>query len=199
LILGLTGGYCTGKNLAAGLLASWGWHCIDVDKLGHQALERSLPVVMDLLGPQSAGADGKPDRRFIGKRVFADADLLKRYEAIVHPVMFALVDDAIAVLQSENPPDSDPPICINAAILFAMPQAERCFRILELRAPLHLRLIRAMARDHIGPLRVLQRIQRQRALFNAGTRLSARIRTVVNSAGRDSLAAALTKALAEPG
>jgi hypothetical protein len=51
LILGLTGGYCAGKNEVAAILGSLGWTCVDVDAMGHRALEYCLPEVVKLLGP----------------------------------------------------------------------------------------------------------------------------------------------------
>jgi len=39
LILGLTGGYCTGKSTAAAILEADGWKVVNVDLLGHRALE----------------------------------------------------------------------------------------------------------------------------------------------------------------
>jgi len=37
-IIGLTGGYCAGKNEVARILEKYGWEVADVDKLGHAAL-----------------------------------------------------------------------------------------------------------------------------------------------------------------
>lgn len=158
MLLGLTGGYCAGKNMAARLLASRGWICTDVDVLGHAALEKSLPAVLDLLGPGILRPDGSPDRGEIGRRVFADRGLLRRYEALVHPALFELLDEVIAGSGGRD-------LCLNAAILYKLPQLSRCEAVLEVRAPLLLRIQRGRARDGLSPLDILNRIRRQRPLW----------------------------------
>ncbi|HSV56971.1 MAG TPA: dephospho-CoA kinase [Magnetospirillaceae bacterium] len=158
MMIGLTGGYCAGKNFAARLLEARGWHCVDVDILGHSALERCLPAVEGLLGPGIRKPDGSPDRKAIGALVFADPDLLARYEAVVHPVLFALVDEAVGGAEARD-------VCLNAAILYRLPQVPRCRAVLEVRAPLPLRILRGLRRDRLSICAVLERIRTQAPLW----------------------------------
>lgn len=174
MIIGLTGGYCVGKNAVASILEEWSWTCIDVDHLGHRALEANADAVVDLLGPEILDSGGTPDRTRIGARVFADPELMRRYEAIVHPAMLALLDKAL------EDADSGRRVCINAAILYRLPQAVLCTRILEVRAPLPLRLARSRARDGLSIRRVLQRIGRQKSLWIAGASYADIVRVVRN-------------------
>jgi len=160
LILGLTGGYCAGKNAVADILSVRGFACIDVDKLGHEALVSALPRVRELLGPGAVSPDGGPDRKRIASMVFADPELLARYEAIVHPAMFALVDAAL-----EAAVRNGARACLNAAILYRMPQAKRCDSIIEVRAPLAARLARARRRDGLALRPAMDRIRSQRGLL----------------------------------
>jgi len=192
-MLGLTGGYCAGKSTVAALLGERGWTVIDVDALGHGALEARLAEVAALLGPDAIRPDGKPDRRYIGSRVFADAGLLRRYEAIVHPAMFELVDRAIAAA-----PDASR-VCLDAAILYAMPQAVRCSVIVEVRSPLPARVARGRLRDGLPPLRVLQRIARQGPLRARSRDHAARVRFLPNRGSAAGLARRLDVLLAREG
>lgn len=188
MIVGLTGGYCSGKNAAAAMLAVRGWLCIDVDALGHRALEETAEAVVELLGPgvvadPSPGAlaasvgCGDPrtegqavanrvrlDRKKIGAAVFADPALLKRYEAIVHPAMLRLLDEAIDAAG----PQPTARVCINAAILYRLPQLARCDAVAEIRASVVTRLIRGRLRDGLSAGLVLDRIRRQTPLWKAG-------------------------------
>ena len=182
-MLGLTGGYCAGKSEVAAILSGLGWTCIDVDALGHRALEYNLPAVVRLLGPDAQRPDCLPDRRAIGQLVFSDKALLRQFEALVHPAMFALTDEAIKAAGGEQ----DGKVCLDAAILYRLPQAARCRTILEVRAPLLVRLRRGMARDGLGPLRILQRILSQRSLQPARKACKARIIPVSNAGGRQEL------------
>lgn len=162
MILGLTGGYCSGKSTVATLLREKGWTVIDVDALGHRALAQSIDTVEMLLGPHVRAAGGGPDRRAIGALVFADPALLAQYEAIVHPVMNRLVAEAIA--------SSTGSVCLDAAILYRLPAAASCDYIIEVRAPLCDRIGRGKARDGLGTRAVLRRILAQRQLKAAGRR-----------------------------
>jgi len=173
LILGLTGGYCAGKSRAAAALRGAGWAIVDVDAMGHAALDRSAAAVAALLGPAVLKMDGKPDRRAIGALVFADAALLARYEAIVHPAMNALVVEAIAA--------SGEQVCVDAALLYRLPVAGSCDAIIEVRAPLVARIIRGKSRDGLGTRAILTRIARQRPLRAAGREYADKVVVVCNA------------------
>ena len=184
MILGLTGGYCAGKSEAAAILAGMGWICIDVDRLGHRALESSLPEVVKLLGSLAINPDGTPNRKAIGHLVFADKTLLDRFEALVHPAMFALTDKAI----EDADGDRDGRVCLDAAILYRLPQAARCRLILEIQAPLLMRIQRGKARDGHSTLRILQRIVSQRSLKRYGSLYASKTIRVLNNGDKQKLA-----------
>ena len=177
LTLGLTGGYCAGKSSAAAALREAGWTVIDVDSLGHAALERSAAEVARQLGPGSLKADGGPDRRAIGAMVFADPALLELYEAIVHPAMNALVEEAVRLAGDRA--------CVDAAILYRLPIAAACDTIIEVRAPLVLRLFRGRARDGLGWRAMLGRIRSQRPLRAAGEAWKGKTVVAWNALGED--------------
>lgn len=188
MIVGLTGGYCAGKNAVADLLTARGWVNIEVDAMGHRALGLCLDEVCALLGPAARGADGLPDRRAIGSLVFADASLMLRYEAIVHPVMNRLTDEAIdRAIRSGGRK-----ALVNAALLYRLPQATRCSLILETRAPALARVLRGMRRDGLSPAAALARIRSQRPLWALRKRVIGRVRYLRN----DGSLAALEKRLA---
>jgi len=155
-IIGLTGGYCTGKNEAASSLETMGFSIIDVDKLGHVALERSAAKLAEVFGPSILKADGSVDRRALGAMVFSSPARLALHESIVHPPMLELLDQAIAAGDR---------VCINAALLYRFPQKERCTLILEVRAPLCERIRRGRERDGLGVRDILTRIASQRYLW----------------------------------
>jgi dephospho-CoA kinase len=192
MILGLTGGYCAGKNLVARLLAERGWAACDVDVLGHAALESRLPEVAELLGPGILRPDGSPDRREIGRRVFADPALLARYETVVHPALIALVDGVIR-------DSGDRDLCLNAAILYKLPQAARCAAVLEVRSPLTARIRRGRTRDGLSTGAILDRIRRQRPLWARRREYPGPVLVLRNSGSEALLARRLDAALARLG
>lgn len=157
-IIGLTGAYCSGKNTAAHILEKLGWYTIDLDTLGHKALELAREDVIRLLGKEVCSEDGTLERGKIAKRVFPDPELLSAYEALVHPIMFSLLDSSI----DHAPLDQ---VCINAAILYKIPQASRCSKILEIQSPFLLRLMRGLKRDKRSVCEILAKMNAQKKLF----------------------------------
>ena len=86
--LGITGGIASGKSAVAGMLREMGFRVIDADALGHEVMEpgtRAHGEIVREFGAGVVGADGRIDRRKLGALVFADAEKLKRLNAIVHP------------------------------------------------------------------------------------------------------------------
>ncbi|MFZ4617698.1 MAG: dephospho-CoA kinase [Rectinemataceae bacterium] len=173
MLIGLTGGYCVGKNRVAELLEARGFASIDVDRLGHRALELARAEVARRFGEGILAADGSIDRKALGAIVFADHEALADHEAMVHPHMFALVEESVAELNARG----SGRILINAAILYRMPIAAACDTILEVQSCLPRRLLRAWNRDRSGPLRTLARIGSQKALWKL--RDSAEIKPLV--------------------
>lgn len=186
-ILGLTGGYCSGKNRAAAIVESMGFYLIDVDKLGHRAVELCADRLKEVFGPGIAAADASIDRKALGAIVFSSPKDLALLESIVHPPMLALLDQEIAAREK---------VCINAALLYRFPQKELCDLIIEVRAPLWERVRRGRARDRSSCIDALKRIASQRALWKLRPRGKPPVIFVDNSGSAESLELALEKALA---
>jgi dephospho-CoA kinase len=168
MLIGLTGGYCAGKNAAAAMLEARGWKTVDVDGLGHEAIELAHGAIVERFGASVVGPDGRLDRRAIARIVFADPRALADQEAIVHPIAIRLTDERIAAVQAEAAAAGrESLVCVNAALLHRAPQASACAAIVQLRAPLWARLRRARARDGAGAREALRRIGRQRGFGRA--------------------------------
>ena len=100
VVVGLTGGFGTGKSTVARLFEELGACVIDADKLVHAALlpgsEVYSKVVRLFAGRGSVmGAKGL-DRRRIAEIVFRDAGKRKQLEAILHPYVFSRMVSAMA-------------------------------------------------------------------------------------------------------
>jgi dephospho-CoA kinase len=156
MVLGLTGGYCAGKDAAARILAARGFSVIDVDAVGHEVLGLKAAEVAAAFGPSVRREDGTIDRRALGRIVFSDPAALRRHEAIVHPAMVEIVKARAAARQGDT--------LINAAILFRLGLEGLCDAVLCVTAPLPVRLLRAMRRDSASPGRALARIRSQKGL-----------------------------------
>ncbi|MCA1950672.1 MAG: dephospho-CoA kinase, partial [Treponema sp.] len=153
-LIGLTGQYCAGKNYVAGLLEARGIPVLDVDKLGHQALEEEKEAILSRFGADILTPDGNINRRLLGSRVFADPQALKDLEAIVHPRANQLTETWIAGR-------TEPVLAINAALLHRSAVFSRLSCIIIVQAGLLTRLIRAKQRDRLPFRTLLQRFNSQ--------------------------------------
>lgn len=194
-VLGLTGGYCAGKNLAADILESSGYGMIDVDRLGHEALRLEAEALVKAFGIGILRPDGSVDRRALGSIVFPDPEKLKLHESIVHPTMLRLLDAALSGYASGG----SGAVCINAALLYRFPQASRCDLIVEITAPLEARIARGMARDGLSREDILERIGRQSPLWRLRSQAGVPVAIVVNDSDTPALAARLAKVLEAAG
>lgn len=98
MVIGLTGGIGCGKSTAAACFADLGFVVIDADRLARQVLESHVCVsqLRDRWGAACLDAQGVPDRRWIGTKVFADPAERAFLESITHPEVARLRREATA-------------------------------------------------------------------------------------------------------
>lgn len=84
-VIALTGGIGSGKSAVAQILRHMGYQTVDCDVIAREiANEPSVVAAVEgLLGSESV-IDGAINRPKVREMVFADADLLKKYDAIFH-------------------------------------------------------------------------------------------------------------------
>jgi dephospho-CoA kinase len=88
LLIGLTGGIGMGKSTSAALFEERGVPVVDTDLLARAVVEPGQPAlteVREVFGDTVVGPDGALRRDVVAKMVFADAEKLRRLEAILHP------------------------------------------------------------------------------------------------------------------
>jgi dephospho-CoA kinase len=198
MIIGLTGGYCAGKNAAAEILERRGWSCVDADSLGHEAVDMARDEIVRRFGTAVLAPSGRVDRRSLARIVFADPEALADQEAIIHPIAIRLMEERVAAaLEAARRAGEESRVCINAALLHRSGLAGSCDAILEVRAPLLVRVLRGARRDGAGWRAALRRIARQRGFRSALRAASGKvpIRVIRNSRDRVSLEHALERAL----
>lgn len=187
-IIGLTGGYCSGKSQAADILERLGFRNVDADRLAHRALALCAGKLAETFGSGILAADGSVDRRALGALVFADPERLRLHESIVHPVILALMDEEIAAAEK---------VCINAPLLYRTDYPSRCDLVIEVRAPLWLRVARGRKRDKLGVGHILRRIASQRSMWKLRPRGGKPPVAIVNNSGSlEELRRAIEKAVA---
>jgi dephospho-CoA kinase len=154
-LIGLTGTYCAGKNRIAGIMEARGLPVLDVDKLGHEAVEAGQEAITARFGGDVLDAGGKINRRLLGEKVFGKPEELAALEAIVHPEANRLTEAWITRQRG-------PACVINAALLHRSSVFNRLDFIILVRAPFLTRLLRARRRDRLPWFSLLKRLESQK-------------------------------------
>jgi dephospho-CoA kinase len=167
-VIGLTGLYCAGKNHVAALLEKRGVPVLDVDKLGHAALESEKAEVVRRFGADILAPDGSVNRRLLAETVYSakKRDGLAALEAVVHPAVNVLTDKWIEEAAPDAALRAGGLCVINAALIHLSGAFSRLRSLIVVRAPFLVRFYRARKRDRI-PARELFRRFRSQAAFSA--------------------------------
>lgn len=157
LVIGITGKACAGKNAYSSVFASFGFPVVDVDTLGHAALEQGKEAIVHAFGSDIL-TSGAIDRKKLGALVFSDPKKLKVLESISHPKMVAACKHLIEQARQQN----KGAIILNAALLGRMGLADLCDHIVFIQAPLLIRFLRAKRRERLSWKRFLDRERAQK-------------------------------------
>lgn len=199
MVIGVTGKYGAGKDAVTRILVSKGFTEINVDAIGHRALEENKKAVTASFGGVILDRTGMIDRRALGAIVFKNPEKRILLESLVHPRMRELVAERIDGAWGHS--------VINAALLFPMGLDSMIDALFIVRAPLFIRFLRANRRDRIGPAALLRRLFSQKKIIpqqarravdtycidNTGSlrRLTARVekilQTVMKKAGKEGI------------
>ena len=102
IVVGLTGGIGSGKSEVAAQFAARGADVLDADDIAHAISRRGEAghrAVVESLGASFIGADGELDRAALRRRAFDDPAFRRDLEQLLHPLIAARLDDAIADLR----------------------------------------------------------------------------------------------------
>jgi dephospho-CoA kinase len=161
-LIGLAGLYCAGKNRVAALLEKKGVPVLDVDKLGHTAIEAKKAEIVRRFGGGVLGPLGSVDRRLLAETVYAGKKRgnLAALEEIIHPAANALTEQWIKDTASVK--GSAPPFCvINAALLHRSSVFGSLEAVIIVKAPFFIRFYRAKKRDRLSVPALFRRFRKQ--------------------------------------
>ena len=131
VIIGLTGGFGSGKTTVAHFFEELGAEAIEADRLAHEAYLEESPVSKQIaaLFENLKPVTGKGfDRREIAKIIFHDDAKRKKLENIVHPYVFQRL--------VEEMEDSDHEVIIlDVPLLFETGLHQFCHKTVAVKAP----------------------------------------------------------------
>lgn len=105
VVIGVTGGICSGKSSVAKILRDKGYPVVDADQLGHRTYVTGTECFHKLVqnfGDQIVGEDGAINRRVLGGIVFSDKAKMEELNGIVWPEIRKLIIEELDRLRAEG-------------------------------------------------------------------------------------------------
>lgn len=145
------------------MLESLGCLLVQADVLGHKVLEPDGPAFQPVVEQFGSAIlhDGRIDRKALGQIVFADEEKLKKLNAIVHPLVFALEEQAMDSWERDHPQGI---AIVEAAIMIEAGSYRRYRKLILAVCPEAEQIARAMKRDGLTEAEARQRLERQMPL-----------------------------------
>ena len=156
-IIGLTGGIGSDKSTVAHYIASKGIPVYIADAAAKEIMEQPdvMAQIKQIFHQNVMTSEGKLDRKVIGQLVFTSPELLKKLNAIVHPLVKT---HFIEWLQQHKTSSF---VLKEVAILFESGGNKECDKVILVTAPEAIRIQRTMLRDNTSQEAILNRIQNQ--------------------------------------
>ena len=119
MIIGLTGGFGTGKSTVARLFRAKGAYIIDADQINHQILKKNKTVIQKivlLFGKDVLSGGGSINRKKLAQLVFKNKKDLSKLCKISHPVIIAQIKNRIKKINRDSLIVIDAPLLIEAGL-----------------------------------------------------------------------------------
>lgn len=158
LKVGITGGIGSGKTTVAGIFASLGIPVYNADQRAKYLMtsDRELILsIIELFGKEAYYENGQLNRHHIGDIIFAEPEMRKQLNALVHPAVW---QDG----ERWNELHEDAPYTLKeAALIFESGGHRMLDKIIVVTAPEDLRITRVVRRDGSERAAVKARIAAQ--------------------------------------
>jgi dephospho-CoA kinase len=155
--VGLTGGIGSGKSLVCSVLEKLGAPVYYADSQARMLMASDpelIRKIIELFGEEAYLANTL-NRGYLARRVFGNAEMLSRLNALVHPAVRRDYEGWVTKQQDV------PYVVEEAAILFESGAHRRLDRTVLVYAPEDLRISRVMKRDGVDEDHVRQRMRHQ--------------------------------------
>ncbi|AAX17053.1 dephospho-CoA kinase [Borrelia hermsii] len=174
-IIGITGRISTGKDTASKIICSrYGFHEINVDKIGHIVLQAKQDRVVKIFGKKILNNKNEIERVKLRNIVFNDREKLEKLEAITHPAIYKEIEQIILKNEFDK-------IIINAALLFKLNIAKFCGHIFIIKANDEIIKKRLRASRNLDENLVINILKWQDDIFLNKNILNSKIINIINS------------------
>jgi len=145
LTIGLTGGIGCGKTTVSRLFEKRNIPVIDADVISHAIVQPGQPTLLllkETFGEQVLLANGELNRDYLRELVFNDPNKKETLEAIMHPIIFGIMHDKLATLDT-------PYGILSIPLLIETNQQAQVDRVLVIDCPETDQIQRVKARDQL--------------------------------------------------
>lgn len=163
-IIGLTGGFKTGKSTVLRIFKELGSNIIDADILAHKVLEESKEIfkkVIENFGEGILNKRGEIDRIKLAKVVFNCKHKLKTLNDIIHPEVIKELKNQVTRLKKNNP---EAVLVIEVPLLFETHLANMMDKIIVVSLTYDKQLKRAKEATFLSDKEIDKRIKSQMPL-----------------------------------
>jgi dephospho-CoA kinase len=167
-VIGLTGGYKTGKSTVAGEFAKLGALIIDADKLAHQALEPASGIYRKIITEFSdkiLDERGRISRKKLAEEVFNDQNKLNSLNAIVHPYVIKKMKEELSRIEKNDP---EAKVVIDLPLLYEAGVQNLMDKIIVVSSTRDKQLMRAKQATRLSERQINRRIESQFPLDKKG-------------------------------
>lgn len=159
-VIGLTGGFGSGKSTVLEEFKRLGAVTADADEISRRVVRKGgaahAPVVR-LLGKGCLGPDGELDRALVASRVFTVPTLLRKLEKAVHPLVRREMETLVAKTRRGV-------VVLDIPLLFESRMVDLVDRVVVVWAPEKVRLARLLKSGRFARADILRRFRAQMPL-----------------------------------
>lgn len=119
IIIGVTGGFGTGKTTVAKMFKALGAVVLDADKMAHKTFKKdtsSYERIVKVFGRDILDKSGKIDRAKLADLAFRNRSSLKKLCNIVHPAVIGRIKESISKVRRAPAIVIDAPLLIEAGL-----------------------------------------------------------------------------------
>ena len=158
MIIGITGGICSGKNLVCSFFKENGAHIFDADIIAKEICQPEKPAwnkIINIFGDNILNPDKTLNTKKLANIVFNDSNKLKELESVIHPEVKSLILERISGLKAESI------AVINAPLLLEANFDEFTDKIIVVSCDEKTQIERCKHRDGLNVIDIKTRMARQ--------------------------------------
>ncbi|KPK38892.1 MAG: hypothetical protein AMJ78_09325 [Omnitrophica WOR_2 bacterium SM23_29] len=164
LIIGVTGGFSTGKTTVAKIFGQLGAVVLDADAIVHSLIKprkNAWKRIRDCFGEEILNKDKTINRRALAAVVFSNKRRLKKLCDIIHPLVYREIERALKKMKRKNP---DAIVVLDIPLLFESGGKSMVDKSVVVKADRSAQIERASKNLGLTRMQILQRIKAQMPL-----------------------------------